>query len=153
VTDLPFVDRPCTRIDAEQVTVWAALVGHLGRLGAERALTSLFVRGIAVRDRRPSGGFPQPGSTIRGFRVAASEPPRRLLLEGRHRFSTYELEFHVRQDARGSELCAETRAAFPGLTGRLYRAAVIGSRGHRLAVGGMLRTVKQRAEATRGARA
>lgn len=153
MTELPFVDRPCARIDAEQVTVWAALVGHLGRVGGEGALAALFVRAVGVRDPRASGPFPEPGSTIRGFRVAASEPPRRLLLEGRHRYSSYELEFHVRQEARGSELCAETRAAFPGLSGRLYRAAVIGSRGHRLAVGGMLRAVKQRAEATRGARA
>ena len=43
-------------------------------------------------------------------------------------------------------LGAETRAEFPGKTGRLYRTAVIGTRGHVLATRSVLRTVRRRAE-------
>jgi hypothetical protein len=46
---------------------------------------------------------------------------------------------------------AETRAAFPGLQGRAYRALVIGTRGHVLAVRRLLRAVKARAEDPRTA--
>ena len=152
MTDLPLVDRPCVEIAAEPAAVWAALVAHFGRPAEQGAVAGAFVRAVGVRDPRPTGLFPEPGSTIRGFRVAASEPARRLLLEGRHRFSVYELEFRVRAEERGSELCAETRAAFPGV-GALYRAAVIGSGAHRRLTGRMLRAVKERAEATPGGRA
>jgi hypothetical protein len=79
--------------------------------------------------------------------VAAVEPPARLLLAGRHRFSVYELEFEIAELAEGrSEVCAITRAAFPGAAGSLYRAAVIGSRFHKVAVRGMLGPVRSRAE-------
>jgi len=39
----------------------------------------------------------------------------------------------------GEVLRARTEAAFPGLLGRLYRAAVIGSGGHRLVARRLLR--------------
>ena len=147
VTDLPFVDRPCTEVDADPATVWDALVWRMAREDEGGPLARGFVAAIAVRDRGPSGRFPEPGSTIRGFRVAASEPPRRLLLEGRHRFSVYELEFEIEDRGGGrSALSATTRAAFPGAAGRVYRAAVIGSRFHRLALRGMLGPVRTRAE-------
>ena len=148
MTDLPFVDRPCTEVGADPATVWDALVARLARENEGGALARGFVAAVAVRDRGPSGRFPEPGSTIRGFRVAASsEPPRRLLLEGRHRFSVYELEFEIEdRDGGRSAVCATTRAAFPGAAGRVYRAAVIGSRFHRLALRGILGPVRSRAE-------
>jgi hypothetical protein len=43
--------------------------------------------------------------------------------------------------SRPSRLRAETHAAFPGLLGRLYRAAVIGSGGHRLVTRRLLRQI------------
>jgi len=43
-------------------------------------------------------------------------------------------------------LRAETRARFPGGAGRLYRAAVIGTRGHILVTMRLLEAVKRRAE-------
>ena len=41
----------------------------------------------------------------------------------------------------GDRLRARTHAAFPGILGRLYRAAVIGSGGHRLMTRRLLRQV------------
>ncbi|MBZ0090389.1 MAG: hypothetical protein K8H90_08440 [Thermoanaerobaculia bacterium] len=72
-----------------------------------------------------------------GFRVAESEPGRRLALRGRHRFARYALTFVL----DGGRLCAQTHAEFPGLRGRLYRAAVIDSGGHRLITRRLLRQV------------
>ena len=147
VTDLPLIDRPCVEVGAEPEAVWSALVARMAREEEGGPLARGFVAAIAARDRGPSGDFPEPGSTIHGFRVAAAEPPRRLLLEGRHRFSVYELEFEIEDRGPGrSAVCATTRAAFPGAAGRLYRAAVIGSRFHRLALRGMLGPVRARAE-------
>jgi hypothetical protein len=150
---LPFIDRPTVEIDAPPQAVWEALVARLGDGGNDaKAPTRLFVRALGVRDREPSGRFPELDSTIRGFRVASSQAPSRLLLDGRHRFSAYELEFEVRALPDGrSELSAATRAAFPG-AGRLYRAAVIGSGAHGRVVARMLRGVKERADATPRAR-
>lgn len=80
--------------------------------------------------------------------MAESEPGRRLVLRGRHRFAIYALTFVV----DGGSLRARTDAAFPGLLGRLYRAAVIGSGAHGLVTRRLLRkvaTVARRREATR----
>ena len=80
-----------------------------------------------------------------GFHVVAAEAPSLLALVGRHRFSTYALTFRVDAlDDGRSRLRAETRASFPGLGGRLYRLAVIGSRGHVVAVRRMLAAVRAR---------
>ena len=76
-----------------------------------------------------------------GFRVVEAEPGRRLALRGRHRFANYALTFVF----DGGRLRALTHAEFPGLLGRLYRAAVIGSGGHRLVTRRMLRQVVARA--------
>lgn len=69
-------------------------------------------------------------------------------MTGRHGFSDYELRFELEQDpASGTRVRATTRAAFPGLKGRLYRIAVIGTRGHRIAMRRLLATIARRAEA------
>jgi hypothetical protein len=70
-------------------------------------------------------------------RVVEAEPGRRLALRGRHRFSNYALTFVL----DGDRLRAQTHAAFPGVPGRLYRAAVIGSGGHRLVTRRLLRQI------------
>jgi len=69
--------------------------------------------------------------------VAEAEPGRRLALRGRHRFANYRLTFIF----DGGLLRAQTHAEFPGILGRLYRAAVIGSGGHRIITRHMLRQV------------
>jgi hypothetical protein len=61
------------------------------------------------------------------------------VLRGRHRFSDYSLTFVV----DGERVRALTHAAFPGVLGRLYRAAVIGSGGHRIVVKRLLRKIAQ----------
>jgi hypothetical protein len=80
-----------------------------------------------------------------GFTVTAADEPRHLALEGRHPFSRYALVFRVDPVGDGgSRVRAQTWAAFPGPHGRAYRALVIGSRGHVLAVKGMLAGVARR---------
>lgn len=79
--------------------------------------------------------------TLPGFRVAESEQGRRMVLRGRHRFADYALVFLL----DGETLCARTFAAFPGMTGRIYRAAVIGSGAHSLVTKKLLRAVTRAA--------
>lgn len=87
----------------------------------------------------------RPGETLPGFRVAVAEAGRRLELRGRHRFSTYALTFFF----DGGQLYARTHAAFPGILGRLYRAAVIGTGGHRILTQRMLRRAARMSGAPR----
>jgi hypothetical protein len=79
------------------------------------------------------------------FRIVRSAAPSALVLRGEHRFARYELAFRIDGEAE-STVRADTRAAFPGALGRAYRAAVIGSGGHRIAVGRLLSAIKRRAE-------
>jgi len=76
-----------------------------------------------------------------GFRVDQAEPGRWLAFRGRHRFSRYALTFIL----DGGCLRARTHAAFPGVLGRLYRAAVIGSGAHRLVTRRMRRRIARAA--------
>ena len=89
------------------------------------------------------------GSTVPGFRVVTAEPPRLVVVAGRHRFSRYGIVFRVEPAAAGCRVRAETRAVFPGPHGALYRLAVIGSRGHVLVTRRLLGQVARRAEARR----
>jgi hypothetical protein len=85
------------------------------------------------------------GDSIPGFSVAESRFPTRLALRGEHRFSRYALVFELEAaGAAGCTLSARSWAEFPGLAGRGYRAMVIGTGGHRLAVRRMLRMVARR---------
>ena len=81
-----------------------------------------------------------------GFEVVTSDPPREVVLGGRHRFSTYRLVFRIEPDREASRLHAVTYADFPGLHGRAYRTALMVSRGHRRAVQQMLVRLAHRAE-------
>ena len=82
-----------------------------------------------------------------GFVVARSIAPAVLALMGQHRFARYALIFRITETPAGpTRLSAETRAEFPGPQGRAYRALVIGSRGHVLAVHSILRSVRRAAE-------
>ena len=143
---LPFVDKHSLVIDAEPQRVWDALVAvapasFRGR--ASEVVSSL----LGCRETTVSGPRPlSVGSTIPGFAVDEAEPPRRLGLAGRHRFSRYRLEFTVDDLGDGrSRVWAGTWAEFPGPHGRVYRAAVIGTRGHVVAVRRMLAGVARRA--------
>jgi hypothetical protein len=137
--ELPYIDEHRQRIDAPPGAVWAALSAVLRRqMGGGARLARILgcdpVQGTAEFQGRP-------GETVPGFRVVDAEPGRRLALRGRHRFAHYSLTFLVDGDC----LSARTHAAFPGLRGRLYRAAVIGTGGHRLVMRRMLRRIARAA--------
>jgi hypothetical protein len=144
---LPFVDELSVDVAAGSDATWNAVrevVERMTSTAAGRQGTRL----LGCADTGPAGPRPlAAGSTVPGFHVEAAEPPRRLALAGSHRFSEYALTFRL--DGRGSErtrLRAETRAIFPGLHGRAYRALVIGTRGHVLATRRVLDSMKRRAE-------
>jgi hypothetical protein len=155
--DLPFIDVHSRTVDAPAELVWDALA-QVMKGWTERPLPKVFVgigpllaRALACSDTEPPApGVGMPASTV-GFHVARAESPSLVSFQGRHRFSRYALTFRIQPAGdSGSVIEAETRAVFPGLSGRLYKQAVIGSRGHVLAVGRMLTTVKRLAEADRG---
>jgi hypothetical protein len=135
VVELPFVDEHSQRIDAPADVVWEAL---LTVLRSELTGAVLLARVLGCDPAQGTAEFAGlPGETVPGFQVVEAEPGRRLALRGRHRFADYALTFVL----DGEWLRAKTHAAFPGLLGRLYRAAVIGSGGHRLVTRRLLRRV------------
>jgi hypothetical protein len=135
IEQLPFVDEHSHPMRAPTDVVWTALLKVLRRqFGSSTSIARVLgcdpAQGSAEFAGRPSDALP-------GFRVVEAEPGRRLALRGRHRFSTYALTFIL----EAGSLRAQTRAAFPGALGKLYRAAVIGSGGHRLVTRRILRQV------------
>jgi hypothetical protein len=127
---LPYVDEHSVDIREPRDVAWTALEQFATGLG--------FGRGnplAAILGTQPRGGF----------RVAERVPGERLSLEGRHHFSRYRLVFELVPSTAGAiRLRATTYAAFPGLQGRVYRALVIGSRGHALATAQMVRIIRRR---------
>ena len=144
--DLPFIDEHAIEVAAPPERAWEAVRQTVSRSFDGRSAT-LLARLLGTAERRPHGDPTEPGATITGFRIGRADAPVELVLEGEHRFSRYALIFHL--EALPGDRCrvrAETRAVFPGLRGRAYRALVIGTRGHVLAVKRLLRAVKARAE-------
>ncbi|MDX6610126.1 MAG: hypothetical protein QOF85_2051 [Solirubrobacterales bacterium] len=142
---LPHVDEHSVVIEADPDVAWDALLrvteGSFAPAG--RASRLLGCADVAASGPRPLAS----GSTLPGFHVETAERPRELALVGGHRYSDYALIFRLEdEDQRRTNLRAETRAAFPGLKGRAYRALVIGTRGHVLVTRRLLASVKQRAE-------
>jgi hypothetical protein len=142
---LPFIDEIGVGIDAPRDAVWDSLCAAVGR-SFGGAATMRFAGLLGCADRQPSGQVDEPGATLVGFHVARSRRPQELALEGEHRFAQYALAFHIDDVGERSRLRAETRAAFPGWHGRTYRALVIGSGGHIVAVKRLLTAVKAAAE-------
>ncbi|KAA9157455.1 hypothetical protein FPZ12_025115 [Amycolatopsis acidicola] len=129
----PFLDEHHVLTGASQGAVWQSLTDllHARQPGAE-VVARLVGAG-------PRGDGPP------GFTVADTVPPQRLRLTGRHHFSRYELVFLVEPDGDRTKLSARSYAEFPGVLGRLYRAAVIGSGAHRVLVPRLLRGIARRA--------
>lgn len=151
---LPHVDEHSIVVHADEATVWDALTRGVERSFAGSAVPTITrVLGCA---EQASGG-PRPlatGSTMPGFRVAVAEPRRTLGLMGDHRFSHYALIFRIDVLApHRTRVRAETRAVFPGVSGRIYRALVIGTKGHVLATRRMLAAIEARAERSKAAAA
>jgi len=132
---LPFIDEHSERIEAPSDRIWMALLKVLRHTMGGSAAYARFLGCDPVQGTAEFAG--RPGETVPGFRVVEAEPGRRLTLRGRHRYASYALTFIL----DGDRLRAQTHGEFPGVLGRLYRAAVIGSGGHRLVTRRLLRKV------------
>lgn len=143
---LPFVDEHSRVIRAPPDRTWDALVRELETAFAGR-VAGQFARAIRSEAVGPVGRFPEEGSGVTGFRVARADPPREVTLSGRHAFSAYALTFRLEAVGAGAtRLTAETHAAFPGVAGRAYRLAIIGTGGHALAMRSLMGSVARNAE-------
>jgi hypothetical protein len=144
---LPRIDEHAIAVGAAGPAVWDAVL-HIAEHSFSAPRAAAVARALGCRDTAPRGPRPlTAGSAFPGFHVAAADAPRELELAGSHRFSRYALIFRLDELAPGQiQLRAETRAEFPGLHGAVYRALVIGTRGHVLVVQRMLAAVKRRAE-------
>jgi hypothetical protein len=125
----PYVDEHAVRVAAPREVVWAALEKQAITLGIPAGSPLSKLLGT------------QPSS---GFKVAESVPGESIDLVGRHRFSNYRLRFELADAPHGStQLRAQTYAAFPGLTGEIYRTLVIRSRLHVVATMQLLRSIQR----------
>jgi hypothetical protein len=111
------------------------------------SLAATYARVIGCQPSRPSGTRPLGvGSTVPGFAVTSAVTEQELVLTGRHAFSTYELIFRLRSTGKDrTEIRAESRAAFPGAHGQLYRLLVIRTGFHVIAVRRLLGSIRRRA--------
>jgi hypothetical protein len=124
------VDEHQITIAAPRDQVWTAL-----RRFAKSSLLERKSRALALA----LGTEPHSG-----FGIAHDIPYQQLGLAGRHRFSRYLLVFEVDEVADEETLVsARTLAEFPGPHGRIYRALVIGSGAHVVAVKRMLRSIER----------
>jgi hypothetical protein len=146
-TELPWVDEHAQEISAPVSAVWPALLRTVERMTAGAAAPR-YARAVGCADSENGGPRPlEVGSTLPGFHVAELIPERLLVLAGSHHFSDYALSFRLEPlGAVRTRVIAETRADFPGLKGRAYRALVIGTRMHVLAVRRVLRQVSRRVD-------
>lgn len=127
-----YIDEHAIRIDAPRDRVWASLRHYVDAV-------------LRSAERSPLGTV-LGASPRAGFAVDGVDPEQRLSLAGKHRFSRYELVFELAETGDGgTQLRAQTYADFPGLRGRIYRALVIGTRGHVVVTNHLLRSVKRRA--------
>lgn len=142
---LPYIDEHSQAVEASSEVVWAAL---LKVLRSQMGGSATIARILGCDPARGTAEFAgRPGEAVPGFRVVEAEQGRRLALRGRHRFSNYALTFVLDHDS----LRAQTHAAFPGVHGRLYRAAVIGSGAHRLVTHRLLRQVARATQSAHNA--
>jgi hypothetical protein len=109
---LPYIDEHAITVDANRADTWAAL--------------------LSVMCRDPH----HPSTVPLGFVLDEARPPVRFGLKGRHLFAVYRWVFELDElDANArTRLRAATWADFPGVHGKIYRALVIGTGGHRIAV-------------------
>jgi predicted RecB family nuclease len=144
---LPYLDEHVTSIAAGVDDVWRSLLEAVDE-SFTRPGAATYARLVGCDDCKASGPRPlAQGSTISGFRVVAANPGRELVLEGRHRFSAYALIFRLEQvDSGRSWLRAETRAAFPGVPGGVYRLLVFRTGFHVRVVRSLLSGIRRGAE-------
>jgi hypothetical protein len=140
------VDEHGTLVHAPVEETWNALFPVV-RGSFSGRVAGRVARALDCHPARASGEIGDRGATIPGFCVMRVIEPAVLALQGEHRFARYGLIFRLEPTKDENTLLrAETRAEFPGVKGRAYRALVIGTRGHVLAVNRILRAVRRRAE-------
>ncbi|CAM3240345.1 hypothetical protein BST27_24585 [Mycobacterium intermedium] len=123
---LPYIDEHAISIDASVSETWEALLR------------------VMCRD-------PQDPTTVPfGFVLDEVRPGERLALKGRHPFAVYRWVFELDHLAPGrTRVRAGSWAKFPGPHGKVYRALVIGSGGHRVAVRLTLKRIAAQAQSGR----
>ncbi|MGO4618060.1 hypothetical protein AB4305_07695 [Nocardia sp. 2YAB30] len=115
---LPYIDEHARSVDANRDRAWKAL--------------------LEVVCKNPA----DPASAPSGFALDAAEEPHRLALRGSHWFSKYALVFELDEEGSSrTRVRARSFGDFPGLHGRIYRALVIGSGGHRIVMRRLLRRI------------
>ena len=115
---LPYIDEHAITVAASREDTWAAL--------------------LRVMCRDPH----DPPTVPAGFALDEAQPPARFALKGRHPFALYRWVFELDAEApQRTRVRAATWADFPGLHGSAYRALVIGTGGHRVAVRWMLKRI------------
>ena len=143
---LPPIDEHYIEVDAPAEATWAALFPTL-----EKAFNGRFARRYAKRlgagEIIARGDLHHPGGTLPGFCVTRAIAPVMLALAGGHKFAKYAVVIRIDLlPGQRSRVKIETRAQFIGRRGMLYKAEVIGTRGHVIVVNRMLRAIKRRAE-------
>jgi hypothetical protein len=144
--ELPRIDEHAVTVAAAPGAVWEAVLRTLAHtfspaparwgtrlLGCDPPSTSAWERGDVA-------------SAVPGFRIVEARRPHLLVVAGQHRFSRYGIVFRIEPGGADTVCRAESRAAFPGLRGALYRLAVVGSGGHVVGVRRLLGAVRADAE-------
>ncbi|MCA2319951.1 hypothetical protein JF732_13680 [Mycobacterium intracellulare] len=124
---LPYIDEHAITLDANRADTWSALLR------------------VMCRD-------PHDATTVPvGFVLDEARAPARFALKGRHWFAIYRWVFELDEldGAARTRLRAATWAAFPGIHGKAYRALVIGTGAHRVAVRWTLKRVAARVDSRR----
>jgi hypothetical protein len=136
MTALPFVDRHSIEFKTSNVAIWVSLMVIINwkLVNATR-----FAKVLGCEPDSATVEYSgKVGETLPGFRVTEVIEGERLVLTGRHRFSRYQLTFLI----EGHHLYVDTHAEFPGVLGRLYKAAVIYSGAHAAVTKSMLREIE-----------
>jgi hypothetical protein len=127
---LPYLDRHWVVIGASRAQAWLALRTYA-------------THGLGIADTNPLGSLlaTHPRS---GFEITIEQPPRQLVVRGRHRFAEYAIVFELRaSNSTSTQLNAYSYARFIGVAGAVYRRLVLGTRLHALATDHMLRVVRR----------
>jgi len=122
---LPYIDEHVITVDVNRADTWSALL----MLWCDN---------------------PHDASTVRApfFALEETVPMHRLALTGRHPFAVYRLVFELDDQGSGrTRLAAHSWADFPGVHGKVYRALVIGTGWHRVAVRRLLKQIAAKARA------